>query len=76
MVLPAALLLLADSRLPSGAHAHSGGLAAAVTAGTVTDEDSLAAFLRGSAGDGRPGRGGRRRPGGSARAGPGPDRRR
>jgi urease accessory protein len=41
------LLLLADGRLPSGAHAHSGGVEAAVRAGRVHDLDTLAAFLRG-----------------------------
>jgi len=41
------LLLLADSRLPAGGHAHSGGLEAAVTAGSVTGLDDLAIFLRG-----------------------------
>ncbi|MFD0686667.1 urease accessory protein UreF [Actinomadura fibrosa] len=45
--LPAHLLLLADSRLPAGGHAHSGGLEPAVAAGAVTDVASLAAFLRG-----------------------------
>ncbi|MEX2289581.1 MAG: urease accessory UreF family protein [Mycobacteriales bacterium] len=45
--LPAAMLLLADSRLPVGAHAHSGGLAAAVDAGTVHDETTLSRFLAG-----------------------------
>ena len=45
--LPAALLLLADSRLPAGGHAHSGGLAAAVADGSVHDEPSLARFLEG-----------------------------
>lgn len=44
---PAALLLLADSRLPAGGHAHSGGLAAAVVAGRVHDEPSLEQFLAG-----------------------------
>jgi urease accessory protein len=44
---PAALLLLADSRLPAGAHAHSGGLAPAVADGSVADEDTLARFLSG-----------------------------
>ena len=43
----ATLLLLADGRLPSGAHAHSGGLEAAVAAGRVTDLDSLTGFLHG-----------------------------
>ncbi len=42
-----ALLLLADGRLPSGGHAHSGGMEAAVGAGRVTDLPSLHAFLRG-----------------------------
>ncbi len=41
------LLLLADSRLPAGGHAHSGGLEAAVAAGRVTDIGSLDGFLRG-----------------------------
>src|SRR5690349_10900894 len=41
------LLLLADSRLPAGSHAHSGGLEAAVAAKRVHDADTLAAFLRG-----------------------------
>jgi urease accessory protein len=40
-------LLLSDSRFPAGGHAHSGGVEPAVTAGTVTDLDSLEAFLRG-----------------------------
>ncbi|MCC5575965.1 urease accessory protein UreF [Microtetraspora sp. AC03309] len=43
----AALLLLADSRLPAGGHAHSGGAEEAVRAGTVTGPDDLARFLRG-----------------------------
>ncbi|KAB2345555.1 urease accessory protein UreF [Actinomadura rudentiformis] len=43
----ARLLLLADSRLPAGGHAHSGGLEPAVTAGAVTDVAGLADFLRG-----------------------------
>jgi len=42
-----ALLLLADSRLPAGGHAHSGGLEAAVTAGRVSDVEDLDGFLRG-----------------------------
>ncbi|MFI6255854.1 urease accessory protein UreF [Micromonospora zamorensis] len=41
------LLLLADGRFPAGAHAHSGGLEAAVAAGRVTDLASLEAFLAG-----------------------------
>lgn len=41
------LLLLADSRLPGGMHAHSGGLEAAVAAGRVYDAESLRAFLLG-----------------------------
>lgn len=43
----ALLLLLADSRLPAGGHAHSGGVEAACTAGTIHDEASLADFLAG-----------------------------
>lgn len=43
----AALLLLADSRLPAGGHAHSGGVEQAVTTGRVHDVTSLDAFLRG-----------------------------
>jgi urease accessory protein len=43
----AGLLLLADSRLPAGGHAHSGGVEAAVARGAVRDAASLAAFLRG-----------------------------
>jgi urease accessory protein len=42
-----ALLLLADSRLPAGGHAHSGGLEAAVAAGRVRDVSTLDGFLRG-----------------------------
>ncbi|HET9171836.1 MAG TPA: urease accessory UreF family protein [Actinospica sp.] len=42
-----ALLMLADSRLPAGTHAHSGGLEAAVAAGRVNDADDLYAFLLG-----------------------------
>jgi urease accessory protein len=42
-----ALLMLADSRLPAGTHAHSGGLEAAVAAERVNDADELYAFLLG-----------------------------
>ncbi|MFI6498389.1 urease accessory protein UreF [Nonomuraea typhae] len=42
-----ALLLLADSRLPAGGHAHSGGTEAAIASGRVTGLPSLDAFLRG-----------------------------
>jgi urease accessory protein len=43
----ATLLVLADGRLPSGGHAHSGGLEAAVAAGRVRDVAALDGFLRG-----------------------------
>lgn len=43
----AALLVLCDGRLPSGGHAHSGGVEAAVARGLVGDVDSLAGFLAG-----------------------------
>ncbi len=43
----ATLLLLADGRLPSGGHAHSGGLEAQVSAARVRDVDDLAGFLHG-----------------------------
>lgn len=46
----AALLILSDSRLPSGGHAHSGGLAAAVDSGSVRNIDELEAFLLGRLG--------------------------
>ncbi|HWE92100.1 MAG TPA: urease accessory UreF family protein [Pseudonocardiaceae bacterium] len=46
-MIPPAVLLLADSRLPSGGHAHSGGVEMAVTAGLVSTVDDLAVFLRG-----------------------------
>jgi urease accessory protein len=42
-----ALLLLADGRLPSGGHAHSGGVEAAVRSGRVHDVASLGTFLSG-----------------------------
>ncbi|WP_327035768.1 urease accessory protein UreF [Micromonospora ureilytica] len=47
MATPSLLLLLADGRFPAGAHAHSGGLEAAVAAGRVTDLASLESFLAG-----------------------------
>ena len=43
----ALLLLLGDGRYPGGGHAHSGGLEAAVAAGSVHDIESLEAFLEG-----------------------------
>ncbi|WP_131792603.1 urease accessory protein UreF, partial [Candidatus Protofrankia datiscae] len=43
----AALLLLADGRLPAGGHAHSGGIEAATVDGSVTDLADLERFLRG-----------------------------
>lgn len=39
------LLALADSRLPTGAHVHSGGVEEAITCGMVTDLATLEAFL-------------------------------
>jgi urease accessory protein len=44
---PAALLLLADSRFPTGAHAHSAGVEASVARGDVRDIDDLRDFLEG-----------------------------
>ncbi|WP_407687822.1 urease accessory protein UreF [Mycobacterium sp. HUMS_1102779] len=41
----AVLLTLADSRLPTGAHVHSGGVEEAVTTGLVTNMATLEAFL-------------------------------
>ncbi|MCW2878818.1 MAG: hypothetical protein JWQ95_2918 [Sphaerisporangium sp.] len=43
----AALLLLADSRLPAGGHGHSGGAEEAVRMGAITGPEDLARFLRG-----------------------------
>jgi urease accessory protein len=42
-----ALLLLADSRFPTGAHAYSGGLESAAAAGRVHDAATLHEFLLG-----------------------------
>ncbi len=42
----AALLTLADSRLPTGGHTHSGGVEQAITDGLVRDPATLDAFLR------------------------------
>lgn len=42
----ATLLILADSRLPTGGHVHSGGVEEAVTSGLVVDLPTLRAFLR------------------------------
>lgn len=41
------LLLLLDSRAPAGAHAHSGGMEPAVTAGLVTNLADVEEFCRG-----------------------------
>lgn len=46
-MLTSGLLLLADSRLPTGGHAHSGGVEAAVERGLLCDEADLALFLAG-----------------------------
>jgi len=42
----ATLLTLADSRLPTGGHVHSGGVEEAVTSGMVRDLATLRAYLR------------------------------
>jgi len=47
MITPASLLLLADSRFPTGAHAHSGGIEAAVHFGWIKDVSDVERFLRG-----------------------------
>lgn len=41
----ATLLTLADSRLPTGGHVHSGGIEEAITTGRVSDLSSLRAYL-------------------------------
>ncbi|CQD19093.1 urease accessory protein UreF [Mycolicibacterium conceptionense] len=41
----ATLLTLADSRLPTGGHVHSGGVEEAVTSGLLVDLATLRAFL-------------------------------
>ena len=40
------LLTLADSRLPTGGHVHSGGVEEAVTSGLVANLETLRAYLR------------------------------
>ncbi|PND58444.1 urease accessory protein UreF [Mycobacterium sp. ENV421] len=40
------LLILADSRLPTGGHVHSGGVEEAVTSRVVVDLETLDAYLR------------------------------
>jgi urease accessory protein len=42
----AGLLLLADGRLPSGGHVHSGAAEAAIADGQISDVASLTTFLR------------------------------
>ncbi|MGN7780297.1 urease accessory protein UreF [Mycolicibacterium sp. 22603] len=42
----ATLLTLADSRLPTGGHVHSGGIEEAITTGRVSDLGTLRAYLR------------------------------
>jgi urease accessory protein len=46
-MVPAGLLLLADSRTPSGGHGHSGGVEALVDRGLIRTVDDLALFLEG-----------------------------
>jgi urease accessory protein len=45
--IPVRLLLLLDSRSPAGAHGHSGGMEAAVTAGFVAGLEDVEEFCRG-----------------------------
>jgi urease accessory protein len=47
MTVPAALLLLADSRFPTGAHAHSAGIEASHARGDVRSAADVEAFLDG-----------------------------
>jgi urease accessory protein len=42
----ATLLAMADSRLPTGGHVHSGGVEEAVTSGLLVDIETLRAYLR------------------------------
>ena len=42
----ATMLTIADSRLPTGGHVHSGGVEEAVTSGLVVDITTLRAYLR------------------------------
>jgi urease accessory protein len=46
-VLMSTLLIIADGRTPSGAHAHSGGVEMAVAADRIADIATLEEFLRG-----------------------------
>ena len=47
MTLPSLLLLMLDSRSPAGAHSHSGGMEAAIEAGSVHDLADVEQFCRG-----------------------------
>jgi urease accessory protein len=47
MTVSTGLLVLADGRTPSGAHAHSGGVEMAIAAGRITDLVTLETFLAG-----------------------------
>jgi urease accessory protein len=46
-MLPSLLLLMLDSRSPAGAHSHSGGMEAAIEAGSVRDLADVEQFCRG-----------------------------